>query len=188
METNKLFIEYSNIANAYNGQHSQNNKEWHYILSNLDNNVSLIEKLEKNHLLQKSIKICDAGLGLGTALFDLYLQSTHLDKNFEFWGIEKNLQYTNFIKNNLLHLWQSKLHIIEGDLTNQNYSSFDIVYSFLPYKNTNLLNNFYRRVCNDLKPGALFIENSVGGKNSKLVDFKDMQVIDLGNIYVFKKI
>lgn len=183
-----ILLNYIDVVNKYSEQHSNNNREWHYIMSNINHNKSLLYKLNEKELLSNVVNICDAGIGFGTALFDLYLQSKTINKKFNFYGVEKNKYYVDFFQKNLINFWENNLKLIVGDLTIQNFSNYDIVYSFLPFKETNLLNNFYKRVCNDLKPGSIIIENSSGGKNSALLEFQNLETIDLGDIYVFRKV
>lgn len=47
------------------------NEEWHYVLSNIELNIFLLQRLEERGLLPTENHICDCGIGLGTALFDI---------------------------------------------------------------------------------------------------------------------
>ena len=188
MTKEDILINYLAIGDNFSGYHSSNNREWHYIMSNLEDNKLLIDKLNKEKLLKQTTNICDAGLGFGSALFDLYLQSLDIsEKSFNFFGIEKNKFYINYLESNLLHFWKDNIKIIHSDLTIQNYSNYDIVYTYLPYKNNKDLLNFYSRVSNDLKIDSIIIENSESG-NSELKKIKSLQEIDLDGKLVFRKI
>ena len=180
-----ILLDYINISNQFIGQHSKNQKEWHYIMSNIENNKLLIEKLDESGLLPEEVNVCDAGIGFGSALFDLYLQSKSINKRFNFFGIEKNPNYIEYLNKNLIGFWNNKLTLIKGDLTIQNY---DIVYTFLPYKYSSDLLNFYKRVTSSIKKNSIIIENHTCGKKSELLKIDGLEKIDLGDYYVFRKI
>jgi hypothetical protein len=189
MSIQEQLINYKNIADSFTGQHSTNTREWYYIMSNLKHNELLLSKLAANNLLKEKVNICDAGIGLGTALFDLYLQSKSIiDIEFNFFGIEKNKQYLDFLERNLIDFWNNNLRLINSDLTIQKYSNYDIVYCYLPYKDHKSLFNFYRRVSDDLLKGSLIIENSNCGKNSVLEQMPILEKIDLDGYLIFRKI
>ena len=73
-----------------------NNGEHFNVLSNIDQNIFLLKRLEERGLLKDSNSICDCGIGLGNCLFEIYLQSKEIDKKFKFTGIEKQNFYINF--------------------------------------------------------------------------------------------
>ncbi len=183
-----ILLDYIDISNKFVGYHSKNQNEWHYIMSNIENNKLLLEKLNQNNLLPEEVNICDAGIGFGSALFDLYLQSKSINKKFNFFGIEKNKNYLEYLNTNLINFWDNKLTLIKGDLTIQNYSSYDIVYTFLPYKYPTDLLKFYTRVTNSIKKNSIIIENSACGKKSELLKVDGLEKIDLGDYFVFRKI
>lgn len=80
------------------------------------------------------VHACDCGVGLGTLLFDLYIQSLEIQKVFTFTGIEKHKPYIDFLNQNLMSFWDSKLTIIEADIMDCNYSKFNLIHLFQPYK------------------------------------------------------
>ena len=146
IEPNPLLIEYVKISNALWTEFDSITQllakseaiaadEWHYVMSNLEQNILLLQRLEEKGLLQDEVNICDAGIGLGTALFDLYLQSKEIkNKKFSFSGIEKQEKYINYFNEKLSHFWANDLKVIEGDIMDQNYSGYNIIYSYSPYR------------------------------------------------------
>ena len=166
------------------------NDEWHYILSNIEANIFLLRRLDEIGLLKQEVSVCDVGIGLATALFDLYLQSLEFqEKKFKFSGVEKHTKYINFLKQNLIHHWEDKLTIHECDIMDFNYSEFDILYSFCPFKTPEKLNDFYSKIITEMKPGAILIENrELGlGLNKILDNYCELEKIDLAGQWIFVK-
>lgn len=197
IEPNPLLIEYVKMANSLwtefdNMNQNTERKEWHYIMSNLEQNIFLLKRLEEKKLLPEGeINICDAGIGLGSALFDIYLQSKDIDNRvFNFFGIEKNKSYLDFLNDNLIKFWSNKLTLINKDITVQDYSKYNIVYSYLPFREEEELYNFYTHVKNDISVGSLIIENGNNGLsiNQVLTKVEDLEKIEIDDIFVFRKI
>lgn len=166
------------------------NDEWHYLISDMELNIFLLKRLENLGLLKKKNHICDAGIGLGTALYDLYLQSEDLtDKEFTFTGIEKSQKYIDFLRNNLIHFWNDNLNIIKSDLMDCDYSNYDIVYSYCPFKGELKLMEFYTKLVDELSVGSIIIEhrNYGLGQNRVLERFYELEKIDLDGMWVFQK-
>ena len=150
----------------------------------------MLFRSERN-LLKSEINICDAGIGLGSALFDIYLQSKELsDIKFNFFGIEKQSKYIDFFNQNLKSYWNDDLNFIEGDIIEQDFSNYDIVYSYSPYVQEYDLYQFYDKVKSEIKSGSLLIENRENGLglNSVLTRIDDLEKIEIDDIYVFRKI
>ena len=120
------------------------NEEWHYVLSNIELNIFLLQRLEERGLLKQENHICDCGVGLATALFDIYQQSKL------FTGIEKQKIYIDFLKEKLLHHWEGNLTVIEDDIMNQDYSKYNIVYTYTPFKTTEKLTNLYNKIISEI--------------------------------------
>ena len=188
--SNSLWTAFDNMNEKnLNSQLSLN--EWHYIMSNLEQNIFLLERLKEKKLLKSEVKICDAGIGLGSALFDLYLQSKEIeDVNFKFYGIEKQIKYIQFLKENLINFWNGELNIIESDIIEENFSEYDIVYSYSPYVEEEDLFNFYTKLKNEIKPGSLIIENREMGLGLKsiLETVEGLEKIEIDDIFIFRKI
>jgi hypothetical protein len=198
IEPNPILIEYVKRCNSLFTEFDSLKKdfveadEWHYIMSNLEQNIFLLERLKQNNLLNKNtINICDAGIGLGSALFDIYLQSKEIkDIKFTFTGIEKYQDYIEYLNQYLLHYWNSDLNIKKGDIMEQDYSNYDIVYSYSPFRSPRLLVDFYTKIKNEIKPNSLIIENRNFGRGieSTLFMVEGLEPIELDDIVIFKKI
>jgi hypothetical protein len=198
IEPNPILIEYVKKCNSLFTEFDSLKKdfveadEWHYIMSNLEQNIFLLQRLKEKNLLNKNtINICDAGIGLGSALFDIYLQSKEInDIKFTFTGIEKYQDYLKYFDEFLSNYWNDDLKIINDDIMNQNYSNYDIVYSYSPFRSPRLLVDFYTKVKNEIKPNSLIIENRNFGRGieSTLFMIEGLECIELDDIVIFKKV
>lgn len=186
---NSLWTSFDNLKGPDND--STGPQEWHYVMSNLEQNIFLLHRLNQRGLLPQKTKICDAGIGLGSALFDLYLQSLSLEGlDFEFWGIEKQAKYLEFLGLNLLPYWNNKLHLIESDLEQQDFWAYDLVYTYSPYVKRADLRRFYQKIQQQIKTGALIIENREFGLGLEgvLEEVSGLEKIQLDDIWVFRKV
>jgi hypothetical protein len=131
----------------------------------------------------------DCGIGLGTALFDLYLQSKEINKEFQFTGIEKCKSYLDFFKINLYSSWNGELDLIDGDIMNFNYKEFNIIYSFTPFKDNNKLKNFYQKVADEININSIIIENKNKGlgQNNIMLEISGLFPIRIDDTFVFVK-
>jgi hypothetical protein len=197
IEPNPLLIEYYSIAKSlftdFDDKRPEfsDQQEWHYILSNIEQNIFLLKRLEEKELLRQSNKIVDCGLGLGTSLYDLYLQSKEItNRKFEFVGIEKNKHYIEYFRKNLINRWNNEILLIEDDISNQNYSEYDVIYTYTPYRVINRLKSFYQKVADEMKPGSLLIENKSSGLglHGVLTEISGLRKIGIDEIVVFQKI
>jgi hypothetical protein len=195
IEPNPILVEYIQISNLlwthFDDKIFQiNNGEWYYIMSKIEQNIFLLKRLDDMGLLQKEVNICDAGIGLGSALFDLYLQSKEIkNKKITFSGIEKNQRYINFFNDKLSIFWNNDLNYIIGDIMDQDYSEFNLIYSYSPFTKSKKLLEYYTKLKNDIKPGSLIIENRERGLglDSTLSMVEGLNCIKVDNIYVFRK-
>jgi hypothetical protein len=194
VEPDPTLIEYYQIAKKFEINEMFISKtedgEWLYIQSNLDQNIFLLKKLDDMGLLTESGKICDCGIGLGTAIFDIYLQSKQLEKNFSFVGIEKQSKYLNYLTGNLLEFWSKDLQLIEGDLMEQKYDDYNIIYCYTPFRDIEKLKTFYLKLISEMKKGSILIENKNYGLGeldilSTISD--DISPIDLDGVTIFQK-
>ena len=167
------------------------NEEWHYILSNLETNIFLLKRLDERGLLKKENKIVDCGIGLGTALYDIMIQSQDFPQStFEFTGIEKEEKYLNYLEENLLHFWNGRLNLIHSDIMTCDYQTFNIIYSYCPFKTHDKLKTFYGKISSEIKSGSVIIENREGGLGFEhsLTNFSDsLEKVDLDGQWIFVK-
>ena len=148
---------------SYNLQVTDSNEfiesgEWYYIQSNIKNNINLLRNLQENNLLPDEVNMCDAGIGLGTILFDFYLQSKEFtDKKFTFTGIEKYKIYIDYLNNNLIKYWDNQLELIHDDIMNQDFSKYNFIYVYTPFRTSNKLMSFYLKIVNEMPKGGIVI-------------------------------
>ena len=194
VEPNPVLIEYYHKAKEFEMKEVLVSKvgdgEWLYIQSNIDQNIFLLNKLEDLELIPDSGKVCDCGIGLGTAIFDIYLQSKDLGKEYSFVGIEKQSKYVDYLNESLLSFWDGNLEVVSGDLMDQKYNEYDIIYCYTPFKNVDKLREFYLKVISEMAEGAILIENKNWGLGevkilSSISD--DITPIDLDGLTVFQK-
>jgi len=166
-----------------------NGKEHYNIVSNIEQNIFLLDRLNERNLLKENNNMIDCGIGLGFTLFDFYLQSLSLNQNFTFTGIEKQKVYVDYLKDNLLSFWNDELNIIEDDIMNHNYSDYNIVYSYTPFRSEEILNEFYNKVTNEVKSGSIIIENANWGLGHcdllRKIDL--LEPIEIDDIHIFIK-
>lgn len=196
IEPNPLLLEYLSIASAlftdFDGglREFVNNEEWHYIPSELEQNIYLIKRLNDKDLLSESNSVFDCGIGLATTMFDLYLQSKDIkNKTFTFSGVEKYKKYLDYLNEKLLCFWEDNLNVIEGDIMDQNYSNYNLIYTYSPFKTTEKLKEFYKKIVSDIKPGSLIIESRNYGKglNDTLSNIDGLDEIEIDDIFIYRK-
>ena len=194
VEPNPVLIEYYHKAKEFEMREMLVSKiedgEWLYIQSNIDQNIFLLKRLEDLGLIPDSGKICDCGIGLGTAIFDIYLQSKDLEKEYSFVGIEKQSKYVDYLNESLLSFWDGNLEVVSGDLMDQKYDEYDIIYCYTPFRDVDKLREFYIKVISEMHEGAILIENKNWGLGegkilSSISD--DITPIDLDGLTVFQK-
>ena len=163
--------------------------EFYNIVSNIEQNIFLLDRLNERNLLNENNNMIDCGIGIGFTLFDFYLQSLNLNKNFTFTGIEKQKVYVEYLKKNLLSFWNNELNLIEDDIMNHNYSDYNIVYSYSPFRSEKNLNEFYNKVANEIKSGSIIIENARWGLGHydllRKIDL--LEPIEIDDIHIFVK-
>jgi hypothetical protein len=167
-------------------------EEWHYVVSNIELNIYLLQRLDERGLLRQDNVICDCGIGLGVALFDMYQQSKLFtdNKTFKFFGIEKQKEYLDFLNKNLMHYWEGNLTLVEDDIMNQDYSKFNIVYTYTPFKTFEKLHALYSKIISEVEPGSILVENKNSGLglHGILTELEGIKKIHLDDIVVFQKI
>lgn len=198
IEPNPLLIDYLEIS--YNIiPHLNSNLEdffesgeWHYVQSDLETNIFLLKRLKEKGLLPDEVNICDCGVGLGTVLFDLYLQSKELDNKFTFTGIEKHDRYVDFLNKELIKHWDNNLNLIHDDIMNQDYSKYNFIYFYQPFKVADKAMLFYSKIINEAPKDSIIIglnhyQIQTYG-NTELVDsFNKLKPHQIDDVVVFIK-
>lgn len=197
VDPNPVLVRYyqdsKSLFTDFDGSKSEflDSKEWHYILSNLEQNIFLLKRLEERNLLKVENHIIDCGIGLGTALFDIYLQSKdYIDRTFTFTGIEKQISYIEFFNKHLLNYWEGNLELIEDDIMNRNYSKYNIIYTYTPFQTVERLKELYNKIISEIEVDSIIIENKNSGLglHGVLTELEGIQKVELDDIVVFKKI
>ena len=163
--------------------------EFYNIVSNIEQNIFLLDRLNERNLLKENNNMIDCGIGLGFSLFDFYLQSLSLNRNFTFTGIEKQKIYVDYLKKDLLSFWNGELNIIEDDIMNHSYSDYNIVYSYTPFRSGKSLNEFYNKIAYEVKSGSIIIENANWGLGyyDLLKNIDLLEPIEIDDIHIFVK-
>lgn len=182
VEPNPLLIEYWQVTQGLDCNADSSKKEfieageWSYIPSNLEKTIFLFKRLEEVNLLPKELNICDCGIGLGTTMFDLYLQSKEFENiKFTFTGIEKWKPYIEFLNTNLLKYWNSELNLIESDIMNHNYDKYNLIWFYQPFRQSDKAVNFYKKVILEAQPGSIIF----GLNQYQVVTYGDAELIDI---------
>jgi len=194
IEPHPNLIEYFNITSTFKSNLTvddfTNCGENYNICSNINQNIYLLKQLSELNLLKKINRVCDCGLGLGNALYDIYLQSKEIEFDFQFVGVEKQPVYIDFIKQNLSHLWGDNFRIVNCDIMEFDFSKFNIIYSYSPFNNYLQLKSMYQKIISEIKPGSIIIEHSSGGLGhfQILTEFTELEKTELECMSVFRKI
>ena len=194
IEPHPDLIEYFNITQNFTSNLTvdifTNVGENYNILSDINQKIFLLKRLDELNLLKEENHIIDCGIGLGNTLFEIYLQSKEIDKKFYFKGVEKQKVYIRFILDNLSHLWKDVLSLENNDIMNIDYSNFNIVYSYSPFNNHKQLKLMYQKIISEIKPGSIIIEHANKGLGhfNLLEEFNDLEKINLDYLYIFRKL
>jgi len=194
IEPHPNLIEYFNITSTFKSNLTvddfTNCGENYNICSNINQNIYLLKQLSELNLLKKINRVCDCGLGLGNALYDIYLQSKEIEFDFQFVGVEKQPVYIDFIKQNLSHLWGDNFRIVNFDIMEFDFSKFNIIYSYSPFNNYLQLKSMYQKIISEIKPGSIIIEHSSRGLGhfQILTEFTELEKRELECMSVFRKI
>lgn len=182
------FQETQKFSGKLPDDYNQGN-EFYNIVSNIEQNIFLLDRLNERNLLKENNNMIDCGIGLGFSLFDFYLQSLSLNRNFTFTGIEKQKIYVDYLKKNLLSFWNEELNIIEDDIMNHSYSDYNIVYSYTPFRSGKSLNEFYNKIAYEVKSGSIIIENANWGLgyHDLLKNIDLLEPIEIDDIHIFVK-
>jgi hypothetical protein len=182
------FQETQKFSGKLPDDYNQGN-EFYNIVSNIEQNIFLLDRLNERNLLKENNNMIDCGIGLGFSLFDFYLQSLSLNRSFTFTGIEKQKIYVDYLKKNLLSFWNEELNIIEDDIMNHSYSDYNIVYSYTPFRSGKSLNEFYNKIAYEVKSGSIIIENANWGLgyHDLLKNIDLLEPIEIDDIHIFVK-
>lgn len=162
---NNLINQYVCIAKSLT-QHDPGNKiNYEYIEGIQKNYYGMFEALYNKDLIKEKTKIIDIGCGVCSTLYNLSKQFKYYKADIECYGVEYNKELIKLFQKYLYNLWDdTKLSLFTQDLFEHNYSEYDLILCFTPFKKEEDLEKTYTKVFNEMKPGALFFENWDAGK------------------------
>jgi hypothetical protein len=200
IEPNPLLVEYFNkkqeiIDNSnLNIEQFDKDGEWHYVESSIEANILLLKRLESRGLLSDKINLCDCGIGYGTILYDLYLQSKEfINKEFTFTGIEKCDDYINSVRNDLWSYWDGNLNLIHGDIFDYDYSNMNLIWIYTPFRVSHKLLSFFEKVIDEVPVNSIIIgidQFTVMsyGTPSLIEKFNKLEFNNIDGLIVYKKV
>ena len=130
----------------------------------MDNLVTFL-----SNKLNKKIKICDLGIGLGKKIYYISHKLKEIGFKVEVHGIEINKKIIFELKS-MRNKWKVPLIIHEEDVRIHNINKYDFIYLFYPLKNNEIL-HLYKNIVNNMKIGSIifdpvFTKDSI--KNEKM--------------------
>lgn len=171
-------IMYKNAADVfrYKVQDLVSNEIYPYVEAEQNTLYGFVDALlNKGYLsTDKTQHICDVGFGLGTSLYNIYLQIKYnesLKNKFYFTAIEYNKELVDLFNDFLEYKWENinvdfldkKIEVITDDLFNLDYSKFDVVYMYSPLKDRDLIYKGYEYIYSKMKKGAILYERYNNG-------------------------
>jgi len=189
-EPDERLVEYYELSLAIRATPPPEDEDRNHAISDVDLNILLLERLEREGLLGAHTDVVDCGLGVGFALFDLYLQSLAMPgKTFAFRGVEDCPYYLGFVESAMAPMWGGNLGLVRGDVREQDYHGYGLIYSHSPFLRMDTTRRFYRRVADQMPSGALLVENrnSGLGLHGVLAEIPGLEKIILGDLCVFRK-
>lgn len=192
IEPNPLLVEYYTKMNEVliNPEEGfMKEIDFPYILSNIEQNIFLLKRIKERNLLREENNIVDCGIGLGFCLYDFYLQSKEIDLKFNFFGIEKYKSYLDCLKSNLIQFWNSELNLINSDILEQNFSNYNIIYTYGPFRSEKKQKELMDKISSEITSGSIIIENANSGKGHfhLLSKIDLLQEVEIDDIYIYIK-
>jgi hypothetical protein len=148
-----------------------------------------LKRIKERNLLREENNIVDCGIGLGFCLYDFYLQSKEIDLKFNFFGIEKYKSYLDCLKSNLIQFWNSELNLINSDILEQNFSNYNIIYTYGPFRSEKKQKELMDKISSEITSGSIIIENANSGKGHfhLLSKIDLLQEVEIDDIYIYIK-
>jgi hypothetical protein len=191
IEPNPLLVEYFNKVQYLKSSVKvdldkfDSDGEWQYVESNIERNIFLLKRLEEAGLLPSEVNACDCGVGFGTVLYDLYLQSKEFNnRQFTFTGIEKCDEYVNSLKSELLSYWDNNLNLIHDDIMSYDYSNTNFIWFFTPFKISNKLMSFFDKIITEIPVGGFIF----GLDQYRVMEYGSPELIEKFNELEFNHI
>lgn len=196
---NPLLVEYYIKAQQLTAElikdvsYHKSQHQWHYIESNIEYNIFLLQRLKDLDLLPNDVKICDCGIGLATIMYDFYLQSKDIvGHRFSFWGVESYQPYVDAFESELRSYWNGDLNLIKDDLMAHNYSRYNFIWIFTPYSRSDKLMQFFEKVISEMPRGGIVFgidhyRIMTYGSDKLKEMFMELVPTKLDELWVFKK-
>ena len=155
-----LINQYSTIAKAIMQHDTSTSENWNYIEGTQKRYYGLYEALYNKGIIKDKFKVMDVGCGVCSTLYNLSKQFKQYDATIECYGVEYNKEILELFQKYLYNLWNNaNLSLFTEDLMDHNYSEYDLILSYLPFKNKNDQEKMYTKIFDEMKPGALFFEH-----------------------------
>lgn len=126
-----------------------------FVMSTIKDLIDLIyftrELMDKQ---DRPVTISDLGSGLSPYLY--VLSREYSPKYVTLKGVELQSELVN-----LASVYLKNVSMIHSDIRDYDVSGDDIIYSFTPINNYNGMSSWIKHVYTNMKPGAIFIVNSV---------------------------
>jgi len=169
---NTLVNKYSNIAQTLNPDKFNKEKldlNFSYVESKQRKYYGLVETLWNSGLLKDNMKIIDLGCGLCTTLYNLNLQFKNYNIPSSFYGVEYNEELLKIFGKYLSPLWENNFpKFALGDIMDCDLSQYDLILSYQPFKDLELLEKMYNKVFSEMKSGSIFHEHNYKDCNETL--------------------
>jgi len=143
----------------------------------MDNLVTFL-----SNKLNKKIKICDLGIGLGKKIYYISHKLKEIDFKVEVHGIEINKNLIFELKS-MRNKWKVPLVIYEEDVINHNINKYDFIYLFQPFKHDEILQHLYKNIINNMKIGSIIFDPAF--TKDSITNEKMKRYIIKNNDYMF---
>jgi 2-polyprenyl-3-methyl-5-hydroxy-6-metoxy-1,4-benzoquinol methylase len=128
----------------------------------------MVESLWNSGILKDNMKVIDLGCGLCTTLYNLNLQFKNYEIKADFYGIDHNEELLKLVTKHLSQFWvDNELSVGPKDIMECDLSGYDLILTFLPFKELEDIDNMYNKVFKEMKVGSVFHEHVING--AKLV-------------------
>lgn len=154
-----------------------------YITPNQDDISGFVDAIYNSGILNSNTidcKICDIGFGLGLSMFNLNLQfnKNYIRTNTSFIGVENDENLISIFNSTFKKYWNN-ISISNSDAMDHDYSKYDIIYTYLIYKDDVKMIDLYNKIFDDMKIGSVIFEYWNNGINLYKIKRKDIKPIEL---------
>jgi hypothetical protein len=119
------------------------------------------------NLLQSENNMIDVGSGLGTTLYNFYIQSRESKlKNLfkiKLHGVEADVELAMKFEKNLLPFFNGELMFCVAEAEELDYSQYNFVYMYSPMKLEGM-HRLYNKILQEISPGTVVYDNYMFGE------------------------